>query len=186
MSFNAGLHYPSKLLLHFNAIPTDTTKTTFDSLPCFFLSQNQKKSPTETGTSTSGKKGQMSILSKRTNACARHEIDSKLETMRLRITENSAGGGATASFYIFSKVCYLHKDYVKLLEEIFPKPIAHSQQSLFLSLSGRKETRSLSGCGRPQRFFKKGKKKKKVSTSSCTDVTQPSLLFQSRYFLPWY
>lgn len=36
-------------------------------------------------------KRQMSILSKRANATARHEIDSKLKTMRMRITENPAG-----------------------------------------------------------------------------------------------
>lgn len=70
----------------------------------------------------------MSILSKSSNATARHEIDSKLKTMTMRITENSAAGGGTASFYIFSKACYLHKDYIKLLEEIFPKPSAHSWQ----------------------------------------------------------
>lgn len=82
----------------------------------------------------------MSVLSRRTNASARHEIDSKLETMRLRITENSAGGwGGGSSFYTFSKVCYLHKDYVKLVEEIFPKPTAHSQQSVFLSASHKNQ-----------------------------------------------
>lgn len=83
----------------------------------------------------------MSILSKRANATARHEIDSKLKTMRMRITENSAGweGGGIASFYIFSKACYLHKDYFKLLEEIFPKPSAHSWQS-FPSPSDTEQT----------------------------------------------
>lgn len=72
----------------------------------------------------------MSVCSRRANATARHEIDSKLKTMRTRITENLAGGGAgIASFYIFSKAYYLHKDYFKLLEEIFPEPCAHSWQS---------------------------------------------------------
>lgn len=54
--------------------------------------------------------------------------------MRMRITGNSVGrrgvggGGAEmASFYIFSKACYLHKDYIKLSEEIFPEPSAHSR-----------------------------------------------------------
>lgn len=94
-------------------------------------------------TSTKEIKWQMSILSKKANATARHEIDSKLETMRMRITENPARdgvvGGAIASFYIVSKACYLHKDYFKLLEEIFPKPSAHSWQS-FSSPSVTKQT----------------------------------------------
>lgn len=127
---------PQNHSLHFHAIQPYTVKNNH----CLIVKNKTKQkitslSPTlETGTSTSReKKGQMSVLSKRTNACARHEIDSKLETMRLRITENSAGGRGRggASFYTFSKVCYLHKDYVKLLEEIFPKPTAHSQQSFF-------------------------------------------------------
>ncbi len=85
-------------------------------------------------------KRQMSILSKRANATARHEIDSKLKTMRIRITENSARRGVgIASFYIFSKAWYLHKDYFKLSEEIFPKPSAHSWQS-FSSPSVTKQT----------------------------------------------
>lgn len=97
----------------------------------------------------------MSILSKRANATARHEIDSKLKTMRMRITENPAGRreGGTASFYIFSKACYLHKDYFKLLEEIFPKPSAHSWQS-FSSPSVTKQTPLviLNRCGSALRF----------------------------------
>lgn len=76
---------------------------------------------------------QMSILSNSSNASARHKIDSKLRTMRMRITGNSVGrrGAEMASFYIFSKACYLHKDYIKLLEEIFPKPPAHSRRWCF-------------------------------------------------------
>lgn len=51
----------------------------------------------------------MSVLSKRTNARARHEIDSKLETMRLRITENSAGGwGGGALHSILSVKCAIY------------------------------------------------------------------------------
>lgn len=73
----------------------------------------------------------MSIFSKSTNATARHEIDSKLKTMRMRITENVAGGGGTASFYIFSKACYLRKDYVKLLEEIIPKALCTQLAIIF-------------------------------------------------------
>lgn len=75
----------------------------------------------------------MSILSNSSNASARHKIDSKLRTMRTRITGNSVGrrGAEMASFYIFSKACYLHKDYIKLLEEIFPKPPARSRQWCF-------------------------------------------------------
>lgn len=85
-------------------------------------------------------KGQLSILSKSANATARHKIDSKLKTMRMKITENVGGGGGTASFYIFSKACYLRKDYAKLLEEIFPKPSAHSWQSFFPSISRKTNT----------------------------------------------
>lgn len=51
------------------------------------------------------------------------------------------GGRGGASFYTFSKVCYLHKDYVKLLEEIFPKPTAHSQQSFFPLRQSQKPAR---------------------------------------------
>lgn len=36
-------------------------------------------------------------------------------------------------------MCYLHKDYVKLVEEIFPKPTAHSQQSVLLSVSRKNQ-----------------------------------------------
>lgn len=49
----------------------------------------------KTGTSRSSKKkGEVSVLKKRTNACGRHKNGSKLETMRLRISQNWAGGGA--------------------------------------------------------------------------------------------
>lgn len=87
----------------------------------------------------------MNISSEGAGAAARHETDSKLKTMRIRITENPAGwggsgrGGCIASFYISSKACYLHKDYFKLLEEIFPKPSAHSRKS-FSSQSVTKQT----------------------------------------------
>lgn len=78
----------------------------------------------------------MSILSNSSNASARHEIDSKLRTMRMRITgtQLEEGGAEMASFYIFSKACYLHKDYIKLLEEIFPKPPAHIRRWCFSPL----------------------------------------------------
>lgn len=52
----------------------------------------------------------MSILSKRANATARHEIDSKLKTMRMRITENSAGwegGGLPHSIFSVKHAIYI-------------------------------------------------------------------------------
>lgn len=121
----------------------------------------------------------MSILSKSSNATARHEIDSKLKTMRMRITENSDGGGGAASFYTFSKACYLHKDYIKLLEEIFPKPSAHSWQSFFLSISHKKPPLEiLNRCGRALSF------EWKIFASQFARRCLPlvySLLFYSRY-----
>lgn len=45
-------------------------------------------------------KGQMSISSESANATARHEIDGKLKTMRMKIIEKVTGGGGTASFYM--------------------------------------------------------------------------------------
>lgn len=128
-------------------------------LQCLKNKNDQLVCCSKTGTFPSKKKkGQVSVLNKRTNACARHENDSKLKTMRLRITENSAGGGGgRVSFYIFSKVCYLHKDYVKLSEELAPKPTAHSQQSFFLSVSSNNQLKSEQKW--EHRAFSKRKKK---------------------------
>lgn len=87
----------------------------------------------------------MSILSKRANATARHEIDSKLKTMRTRITENSAEkkGGVWVEELPHSIFSVKHAIYIritlKLLEEIFPKPSAHSWKS-FSSPSVTKQT----------------------------------------------
>lgn len=121
----------------------------------------------------------MSILSNSSNASARRKIDSKLRTMRMRITGNSVGrrGVEMASFYIFSKACYLHKDYIKLLEEIFPKPPAHSRRwcfSPFFSFPLRQQQNKLplvipSRCGRASScssFWRKEKKKKKSTSLS--------------------
>lgn len=44
-------------------------------------------------------KRQMNILSKRANATARHEIDIKLKTMRMRITENPAVGNCLILYF---------------------------------------------------------------------------------------
>lgn len=120
----------------------------------------------------------MSILSNSSNASARHKIDSKLRTMRMRITGNSVGrrGAEMASFYIFSKACYLHKDYIKLLEEIFPKPPAHSRRccfSPFFSFPLRQQQNKLplvipSRCGRASSFssfWRKEREKKSTSLS---------------------
>lgn len=41
----------------------------------------------------------MNILSKRANATARHEIDIKLKTMRMRITENPAVGNCLILYF---------------------------------------------------------------------------------------
>lgn len=124
----------------------------------------------------------MSILSNSSNASARHKIDSKLRTMRMRITGNSVGrrGAEMASFYIFSKACYLHKDYIKLLEEIFPKPPAHSRRwcfSPFFSFPLRQQQNKLplvipSRCGRASSFSsfwrKEREKKKYKPVTFCT------------------
>lgn len=56
----------------------------------------------------------------------------------------------------FGKVCYLHKDYIKLSEEIVPKPTAHSQQSFFLSVSPKNQLKSEQMW--EQRAFSKRKK----------------------------
>lgn len=93
----------------------------------------------------------------------------KLETMRLRITANSSGGrggggdgGGGSSFYIFSKVCYLHKDYIKLSEEIVPKPTAHSLQSFFPFCQSQKSAQVQADM-RAESFFKKKKEKKEFA-----------------------
>lgn len=70
----------------------------------FFLSQKQKITNWNWNFYKQEKR---CILSKRSNACARHEIDSKLETMRLRITENSAGVGPPLHS-IFSVKCAIY------------------------------------------------------------------------------
>lgn len=49
----------------------------------------------------------MNILSKRANATARHEIDSKLKTMRMRITKNSAGGVLPHSIFSVKHAIYI-------------------------------------------------------------------------------
>lgn len=83
-----------------------------------------------------------------------------------------------ASFYIFSKACYLHKDYIKLLEEIFPKPPARSRRwgfSPLFSFPLRQQQNKLplvipSRCGRASSFSsfcRKGKKKKYQHVSFC-------------------
>lgn len=90
------------------------------------------------------KKSQLSILNKGTNTSARHEIDSKLKTMRMRITENSAGvggggggvGGEGLILY-FHKVCYLHKDYVKTIGGNIPKAFS-TQSAISLPLHRHK------------------------------------------------
>lgn len=133
----------------------------------------------------------MSILSNSSNASARRKIDSKLRTMRMRITGNSVGrrGVEMASFYIFSKACYLHKDYIKLLEEIFPKPPAHSRRwcfSPFFSFPLRQQQNKLplvipSRCGRASScssFWRKEKKKKK----KYKPVTFCTLLVHGNFF----
>lgn len=52
-------------------------------------------------------KRQMNILSKRANASARHEIDSKLKTMRMRITENPTGGESPHSIFSVKRSIYI-------------------------------------------------------------------------------
>lgn len=52
-------------------------------------------------------KRQMNILSNRANASARHEIDSKLKTMRMRITENLTGGELPHSIFSVKHAIYI-------------------------------------------------------------------------------
>lgn len=78
----------------------------------------------------------MSILSKRANATARHKIDSKLKTMRMGITENSAAGARVgASHSIFSAK---HAIYIRITlnyRRKYSQILLHTLGNHFLSIS---------------------------------------------------
>lgn len=68
------------------------------------------------------------------------------------------------------------------MEEIFPKPTAHSQQSVFLSVSGKKQLEMRRGAEGVV-FLKEKYIYIYLPDTSGIDVTQQSLLFHSRYLL---
>lgn len=80
-----------------------------------------------------------------------------------------------ASFYIFSKACYLHKDYFKLLAEIFPKPSAHSLAIIFLSISHKTN----SSCDSEQMWECTEVYMKNITVSSvCTEILYSTLIMR--------
>lgn len=132
------------------------------------------------------KKRQMSILCKRANATARHEIDSKLKTMSMRITENPAGrrgggggwGGLPDSIFSLKRAIYIRitLNYWRK----YSQSLAHTVGNHFFSPSVTKQTPLdvLNKCGEFFRSFFG----EQFNSSVCTFM-EPSSLFTGYHLL---